>query len=59
MTPEQAADAIGQRVVYRSHSGTELHGEIRYAAGRYVFVRYDRDTSAKATAPELLELEAA
>lgn len=59
MTAAEAAAAIGQRVVYTAQSGAELHGEIRYAAGKYVFVRFDRTFNPKATAPELLELEAA
>lgn len=59
MTSAEAAAAIGRRVVYTAQSGAELHGEIRYVTGPYVWVRYARTLIAKATHPELLELEAA
>lgn len=60
MTLHEASHAVGQRVTYRSISGMELHGEIRYVGPGFVWVRYDHDRhfTPKATHPDLLELEA-
>lgn len=60
MTHAEACAALGRRVVYRSpFYGGERHGELKYVAGAFAFVRYDRSYNAQATAPELLELEEA
>lgn len=54
----QALESDHPRVVYTAISGAELHGDIKYVTGPYVWVRYDRTHGPKATAAHLLELEA-
>ena len=51
ITPEEAAQNIGRKVVYRSHEGAEPEeGVIVRASGdSWIFVRYGSDTHAKAT----------
>jgi ribosomal protein L35AE/L33A len=51
ITPEQAAQSIGRKVVYRSHEGAEPEeGVITRAGGdSWIFVRYGNDVHAKAT----------
>lgn len=56
MTIDQAADHLGASVIYRPNPATVEHGVIESTNASYVHVRYGTDTTAKATAPELLEL---
>jgi hypothetical protein len=49
MTTEEARSNVGRRVVYRPHPGGEEVGTITGANDRYVFVRYQGDSQAKAT----------
>jgi len=52
-----AEDTIGRRVVYRPYGGGRPeYGFITEVRGRWVFVRYGSDPSAKATAPQDLAL---
>lgn len=54
MTLEEARCAVGRRVVYEN---TAEHGVIDDTGRLYVFVLYDGQRGAKATAPELLTWE--
>ena len=57
MTLEQAAKAIGRKVVYRPTVGKPESGVITSVNDTFVFVRYDRYVTSAATRPEDLELE--
>lgn len=56
MTIDQAADHIGATVIYRPNPATVEHGVIESVNDNYVHVRYGTGKTAKATAPDLLEL---
>jgi ribosomal protein L35AE/L33A len=49
---------IGRRVVYRPYGAPSRveYGFITEVRGKWVFVRYGNDATAKATAPQDLEL---
>lgn len=62
MTAAEAREALESgrpEVVRRPHFGAQRRGDIKYVTGPYVWVVYARTLIATATAPELLELEAA
>jgi hypothetical protein len=54
ISPEDAAQNIGRKVVYRLGYRTE-EGVITSVNSRYVFVRYGSDVHSKATLPQFLE----
>lgn len=57
MTLDQARKSIGRQVVYRQrYSAAVEQGEITSVNSTFVFVRYDGDQHAKATAASELEL---
>lgn len=55
MTIDEARDALGQKVVYRSSQKAE-EGVITSVTNHFVFVRYGADYGSKATSPGDLEL---
>lgn len=60
MTLEEAAGLVGRKVLYRPPGQPHLFevGVVTEVRPPHVFVRYEDDTTAKATRPEDLELEA-
>jgi hypothetical protein len=56
MTPDEARDHIGDRVIYSTVPGQAETGVIDSANDSYAFVRYGLDLTAKATRPEFLTL---
>jgi hypothetical protein len=56
MTLDEARAHVGERVLYSTWPGEADEGVITGVNGAYAFVRYGRDTAAKATRPEDLAL---
>lgn len=57
MTIDEANDAIGRLVVYRSHPNDDAEqGVITSVSPSLVFVRYGSQVNSQATPPEMLTL---
>jgi hypothetical protein len=56
MTLTEAAEHIGEPVVYTAPHGAREDGVITSVGATYVFVRYGGDSHSKATAPGQLTL---
>lgn len=55
VTLAEAGERIGDLVIYNPGHGSKEEGVIVDVNSRFVMVRYERDSHAKATAPEMLE----